>query len=403
MTNESLEIQLFYCDGPDGGQDMADQSNFLLNLSVLYRNTQKFFDRALVPYDIGSGQLIFLLCINENEGITMQELTALSEVDKGTTTKSIQRLIDQGYVQSRTDEKDHRVKRLYTTENASAIMPAVYEFRNQMRTILAENVDFNAFEQALAEVTDNAREKLFEKNDLQSLKIGGLQKMTLLDYPGKAACTIFLSGCNFKCPFCHNRDLVFIPERYEYFDVNEVMEYLEKRKGLLDGVCISGGEPLLQEHLPSLIGRIREMGYLVKLDTNGAYPERLKEVIEKGLVDYVAMDIKNSPEKYARTLGMNPESFSLDPIMESVAYLKSSGIAHEFRTTVVKELHTAEDLLAIGRWIGEKETYFLQQYVDSDNVIQPGCSAYSAAEMEELRKQVETLVPNVTLRGVKEG
>jgi anaerobic ribonucleoside-triphosphate reductase activating protein len=382
---------------------MADQSNFLLNLSVLYRNTQKYFDRALVPYDIGSGQLIFLLCINENEGITMQELTALSEVDKGTTTKSIQRLIDQGYVQSRTDEKDHRVKRLYTTENASAIMPAVYEFRNQMRTILAADVDFPAFEQALSAVTDNARNRLFAESDLQSLKIGGLQKMTLLDYPGKAACTIFLSGCNFKCPFCHNRDLVFIPERYEYFDVNDIMEYLEKRKGILDGVAISGGEPLLQENLHTLIERIRELGYQIKLDTNGAYPKRLKEVVEKGLVDYVAMDIKNSPDKYARTLGMNPESFSLDPIRESVEFLKSSQIEHEFRTTVVRELHTAEDLLEIGRWLGENETYYLQQYVDSGNVIQPGYSAYTAAEMEDLRNQVAALVPNVKLRGVKEG
>ena len=382
---------------------MADQSNFLLNLSVLYRNTQKYFDRALVPYDIGSGQLNFLLCINENEGITMQELTALSEVDKGTTTKSIQRLIDQGYVQSRTDEKDHRVKRLYTTENASAIMPAVYEFRNQMRTILAADVDFPAFEQALSAVTDNARNRLFAESDLQSLKIGGLQKMTLLDYPGKAACTIFLSGCNFKCPFCHNRDLVFIPERYEYFDVNDIMEYLEKRKGILDGVAISGGEPLLQENLHTLIERIRELGYQVKLDTNGAYPKRLKEVVEKGLVDYVAMDIKNSPDKYARTLGMNPESFSLDPIRESVEFLKSSQIEHEFRTTVVRELHTAEDLLEIGRWLGENETYYLQQYVDSGTVIPPGYSAYTAAEMEDLRNQVAALVPNVKLRGVKEG
>ena len=334
---------------------MAEQSNFLLNLSVLYRNTQKYFDRALIPYDIGSGQLIFLLCINENEGITMQELTALSEVDKGTTTKSVQRLIDQGYVQSRTDEKDHRVKRLYTTESASGIMPAVYEFRNRMRSILADGVDFKAFENALAAVSDNAREKLFEKNDLQSLKIGGLQKMTLLDYPGKAACTIFLSGCNFKCPFCHNRDLVFIPERYDYFDVNEVMEYLEKRKGLLDGVCISGGEPLLQENLPSLIEKIRAMGYQIKLDTNGAYPEKLKAVVQKGLVAYVAMDVKNSPGKYALTCGCR--TVDLERVRESIRLLMNSGIDYEFRTTVVEEFHQAEDFHGIGALIEGEPVY----------------------------------------------
>ncbi len=382
---------------------MADQSNFLLNLSVLYRNTQKYFDRALIPYDIGSGQLIFLLCINENEGITMQELTSLSEVDKGTTTKSVQRLIDQGYVQSRTDEKDHRVKRLYTTDKAGAIMVDVYEFRNRMRSILAEDIDFKTFEQVLAKVTDNARGKLLAENDLRGLKIGGLQKMTLLDYPGKVACTVFLSGCNFKCPFCHNRELVFIPERYEYFDVDDVLRYLEKRKGLLDGVCISGGEPLLQENLQPLVEKIRSMGYLVKLDTNGGYPDRLKDIVNKGLVDYVAMDIKNSPEKYAVTLGMNPETFRLDAIRESAEFLKSCGIEHEFRTTVVRELHTADDLKQIAEWIGPNETYYLQQYMDSGNVIQPGFSAYSASEMEELRQQIIDLVPSVTLRGVKEG
>lgn len=382
---------------------MADQSTFLLNLSVLYRNTQKYFDRALVPYDIGSGQLIFLLYINENEGITMQELTSLSEVDKGTTTKSIQRLIDQGYIQSRTDEKDHRVKRLYTTEKAAGIMPVVYEFRNRMRTTLAEGVDFRSFEQMLSQVTDNAREKLLKENELPELKIGGMQKMTLLDYPGKAACTIFLSGCNFKCPFCHNRDLVFIPEGYEFFEVSEVLAYLEKRKGILDGVCISGGEPLLQENLQLLIEKIRELGYQVKLDTNGGYPQRLKNVVEKGLVDYVAMDVKNSPEKYAQTLGMNPEAFNLEPIKESMEFLKSCGIEHEFRTTVVRELHTAEDLKAIGEWLGPDETYYLQQFTDAGNVIQSGFTAYTKEEMEELRDAVAPLVPSVTLRGVKEG
>lgn len=382
---------------------MADQSNFLLNLSVLYRNTQKYFDRALVPYDIGSGQLIFLLCINENEGITMQELTSLSEVDKGTTTKSIQRLIDQGYIQSRTDEKDHRVKRLYTTEKASAIMPVVYEFRNRMRTILADGVDFRSFEQALGQVTDNAREKLLRENELPELKIGGMQKMTLLDYPGRAACTIFLSGCNFKCPFCHNRDLVFIPEGYEFFEVSEVLAYLEKRKGILDGVCISGGEPLLQENLHQLIEKIRDLGYQIKLDTNGGYPERLKDVVNKGLVDYVAMDIKNSPEKYARTLGMNPDAFNIETIRESVEFLKTCGVEHEFRTTVVRELHTAEDLIAIGEWIGPDQTYYLQQFVDSGNVIQSGFTAYTKEEMEALRDAVAPLVPSVTLRGIREG
>lgn len=382
---------------------MAEHSNYLLNISVLYRNTQKYFDRALIPYDIGSGQLIFLLCINENEGITMQELTQLSEVDKGTTTKSIQRLIDQGYITASTDEKDRRVKRLYTTEKASAMMTDVYDFRNLMRTSLAKDVDFDTFEQILSKVTDNARKLPGIENEMTGIKIGGMQKMTLLDYPGKVACTIFTAGCNFKCPFCHNRELVFIPENYEYFDSQDVLDYLEKRKGLLDGVCISGGEPLLQENLESFIAKIRELGYQIKLDTNGGYPQKLKSIVEKGLIDYVAMDVKNSRDKYAETAGMNPGSFNLEPIEQSVEYLKTCGIDHEFRTTVVRELHTAEDLREIAEWIGPDQKYYLQQYMDSENIIQPGFTAYDAAEMEELKQTVAPLVPAVELRGVKEG
>ena len=382
---------------------MAEQSNYLLNISVLYRNTQKYFDRALIPYDIGSGQLIFLLCINENEGITMQELTQLSEVDKGTTTKSIQRLIDQGYITASTDEKDRRVKRLYTTEKASAMMTDVYDFRNQMRTSLAKDVDFDTFEQILSKVTDNARKLPGIENEMTGIKIGGMQKMTLLDYPGKVACTIFTAGCNFKCPFCHNRELVFIPENYEYFDSQDVLDYLEKRKGLLDGVCISGGEPLLQENLESFIAKIRELGYKIKLDTNGGYPQKLKSIVEKGLIDYVAMDVKNSRDKYAETVGMNSASFNLEPIEQSVEYLKTCGIDHEFRTTVVRELHTAEDLIEIAEWIGPDQKYYLQQYMDSENIIQRGFTAYDAAEMEELKQTVAPLVPAVELRGVKEG
>ena len=383
---------------------MSEQSNFVLNLSVLYRNTQKYFDKVLVPYDIGYGQLMFLLCINENEGITMQELTKIGEVDKGTTTKSIQRLIDQGYVNTRQDENDKRVKRLYTTEKAAGIMSIVYDLRNALRTTLAENMDFKSFEAMLEQAADNARSLIIpEENSLKKLKIGGLQKMTLLDYPGKVACTVFMAGCNYKCPFCHNRDLVFIPERFDFFEPEDILSYLEKRRGLLDGVCISGGEPLIQDGLIPLLEKIREMGYLIKLDTNGGFPARLKEVTESGLIDYVAMDIKNTPAKYAETLGMNPGAFNIDAVRESAEWLLEGHIDYEFRTTVVREFHTKEDMRGIGEWIRGAKRYYLQQFMDTGNLIQQGFSAYSAEEMEELKDIVSEYVPAAELRGVKEG
>ncbi|MGN1389994.1 MAG: anaerobic ribonucleoside-triphosphate reductase activating protein [Bulleidia sp.] len=379
---------------------MAQDGNFLISLSVLYRNTMKFFDKALAKYEIGSGQLMFLFFINENEGITMQEVSRIGEVDKGTTTKSIQKLIEQDYVQVRTDENDRRVKRLYTTQRAAEIMNELYDLRNEYRSLMARGVEMESFEDALNQVCENSR-NLNPEPRYQGIKIGGMQKVTLLDYPGKAAAAVFTGGCNFKCPFCHNRDLVFLPDNFEFFPAEEVLKYLEKRKGLLDGVCISGGEPLIQDGLEEFIEAIREMGYLVKLDTNGYYPEKLEDIVHAGLVDYVAMDLKNTPEKYAETVGLNPEVFQMDRIEKSIEFLMHGSVEYEFRTTVVRELHTKEDLQAMAKRIQGARHYYLQQYQDSGSVIQPGWTAYNAEEMADLLSAVKAYVPNTELRGVK--
>ncbi len=379
---------------------MAQNGNFLISLSVLYRNTMKFFDKALAKYEIGSGQLMFLFFINENEGITMQEVSRIGEVDKGTTTKSIQKLIEQDYVQVRTDENDRRVKRLYTTQRAAEIMNELYDLRNEYRSLMARGVEMESFEDALNQVCENSR-NLNPEPRYQGIKIGGMQKVTLLDYPGKAASAVFTGGCNFKCPFCHNRDLVFLPDNYEFFPAERVLEYLEKRRGLLDGVCISGGEPLIQDGLEEFIEAIREMGYLVKLDTNGYYPEKLEEIVHAELVDYVAMDLKNTSEKYAETAGLNPEVFQIDRIERSIEFLMHGNVEYEFRTTVVRELHTKEDLQAMAKRIQGARHYYLQQYQDSGSVIQPGWTAYDADEMAGLLAAVKAFVPDAELRGVK--
>lgn len=379
---------------------MAQDGNFLISLSVLYRNTMKFFDKALAKYEIGSGQLMFLFFINENEGITMQEVSRIGEVDKGTTTKSIQKLIEQDYVQVRTDENDRRVKRLYTTQRAAEVMNELYDLRNEYRSLMARGVEMESFEEALNQVCENSR-NLNPEPRYQGIKIGGLQKVTLLDYPGKAAAAVFTGGCNFKCPFCHNKELVFLPDNYEFFPAERVLEYLEKRRGLLDGVCISGGEPLIQDGLEEFIEAIREMGYLVKLDTNGYYPEKLEEIVHAGLVDYVAMDLKNTSEKYAETAGLNPEVFQIDRIEKSIEFLMHGNVEYEFRTTVVRELHTKEDLQAMAKRIQGARHYYLQQYQDSGSVIQPGWTAYDADEMAGLLAAVKAFVPDAELRGVK--
>ena len=227
--------------------------------------------------------------------------------------------------------------------------------------------------------------------------IKGLQKTTLLDFPGKVACTVFTAGCNFRCPFCHNATLVISPDMSELIAEDEFFAFLKKRVGILDGVCITGGEPLLQRDVEEFIKKIRELGLAVKLDTNGAYPERLKAIINQGLVDYVAMDIKNSKEKYALTAGAD---VNIDKISKSVDILMTSGVEYEFRTTVVRELHSHDDINSIGKWIAGAQRYFLQSFIDSGELIGDGYSAHTQQDMGALLDIAKQYVPSAALRGI---
>ncbi|MBR4331701.1 MAG: anaerobic ribonucleoside-triphosphate reductase activating protein [Clostridia bacterium] len=230
------------------------------------------------------------------------------------------------------------------------------------------------------------------------MKIFGLQKMTLLDFPGHVACTVFLGGCDFRCPFCHNFELVD-GTAPAVMEEEELLSFLKKRGGLLDGVAITGGEPCLHPGLPDLMKKIRELGFQVKLDTNGAHPALLRSILEQGLADYVAMDIKSSPESYARTVGL--QEINLAPIRESVQLLMAGKTDYEFRTTVVKELHTAEDFEKIGQWIAKARRYFLQAFTDRDSVPFGGLHAPDADTMRAYAEIARQYVPNTALRGVE--
>lgn len=230
------------------------------------------------------------------------------------------------------------------------------------------------------------------------MDIQGLQKMTLLDYPGKVACTVFLGGCDFRCPFCHNGELVLSPAPAE-MDQEELLAFLKKRQGLLDGVCITGGEPLLRPDLPQLLEAIKALGYPVKLDTNGSHPAALRTLAQQSLVDYVAMDVKNSPARYPETVGV-PE-LDLGPIRESVAFLLEGTVDYEFRTTVVRELHDEDSFRAIGPWLAGAKRYFLQSFVDRDTVIQEGLHPWDRETLQTFAGLVRPWVSQVELRGVE--
>lgn len=230
------------------------------------------------------------------------------------------------------------------------------------------------------------------------MKLYGLQKMTLLDFPGHVACTVFLNGCDFRCPFCHNFELVDGTAE-PIMDEEAFLSFLEKRRGLLDGVAFTGGEPCLHSKLPALMRRIKEMGFEIKLDTNGYHPDMLKSILDEGLVSYAAMDIKNSPEKYAVTCGLS--AMDLAPVYRSMEILKNSTIDYEFRTTVIDEFHTEEDFEEIGRMICGAKRYFLQCFTDRDTVPYAGLHAPSRKAMETYTAIARKYVPDTEIRGME--
>ena len=224
------------------------------------------------------------------------------------------------------------------------------------------------------------------------MNIQGFQKLTLLDFPQKTACTIFCGGCNLRCPFCHNGSLVKKPTENPNAE-KDVLEYLEKRKGILDGICITGGEPLLQPDFKDFVLKVKEMGFLVKLDTNGALPKRLKDIIP--YVDYVAMDVKSSFENYHKATGSD---IDVSLFKESIDIIRSSSVMHEFRTTLVKSVHKKEDIIEIAKYLKGEKNYFLQGFVDSGNLLDYG-EAFTKQELLEILNEVKIYIPEAELRG----
>lgn len=229
------------------------------------------------------------------------------------------------------------------------------------------------------------------------MKICGFNKTTLLDYPGRVACTIFLGGCNFRCPFCQNSALVVEPDSQPAYSQDEILSFLKKRKGILDGVCISGGEPTFAPELPDFLTKIKELGYDIKLDTNGSRPSVVKNLASQGLINKVAMDIKACPSNYHNLTGVNPD---LDAIHETANWLLNGSLDYEFRTTVVRELHSENDFREIAEWLSGAKAYYLQAYRDSDGVLVPGFSACSEEEMKNYRDILLRTIPVVEIRGM---
>lgn len=229
------------------------------------------------------------------------------------------------------------------------------------------------------------------------MKLAGLQKLTLLDFPGHVACTVFTAGCNLRCPFCHNSELVLPERKPALMDEEEFFSFLKKRQGILEGVCVTGGEPLLQKDIAPFLARIKDLGFAVKLDTNGCFPKILRSLVEQGLVDFVAMDIKNSPARYAATAGI--PALDLTAVQESVAFILSGTVDYEFRTTVAAQLHDEESFEDIARWIAGAKGYAIQNFRDSGDVLTAGLSPCTPEQLERFVQIVKPHVRQVLTRG----
>ena len=237
------------------------------------------------------------------------------------------------------------------------------------------------------------------KERILFMKIHGFNKLTLLDYPEHTGAVLFLGHCNFRCPFCQNSALVLNPDQEPVLCVDDIFSFLQKRRGILEGGCISGGEPTLSPDLGDLVSKIKSMGYLVKLDTNGSRPDVIKTLVESHLIDYVAMDIKSSKERYPVVSGC--ASVPMEAVEESIDFLLRCAIPYEFRTTIVKELHREEDFFSISDWISGCNQYFLQSYKDSDGVLVSGFHSCTSEELHRYLSIVRKKIPHAQLRGIE--
>lgn len=231
------------------------------------------------------------------------------------------------------------------------------------------------------------------------MKLAGLQKLTLLDFPGHVACTVFTAGCNLRCPFCHNSELVLPDRKPALMDEEDFFSFLKKRQGILEGVCVTGGEPLLQQDIAPFLRRIKELGFAVKLDTNGCFPKVLRSLVEQGLVDFVAMDIKNSPARYAETAGI--PALDITSVQESVSFLLSGAVDYEFRTTVASQFHDEQSFEDIACWIAGAKRYALQEFKDSGDILAGGLTPCSPDQMQAFLSILKPHIPGAFLRGTE--
>ena len=367
---------------------MQKQNDLLMDVSILYRTTQKFYDRMLQSHDLTYAQLPILLLIYENEGISMQTIAIKGQYDKGTITKNVQKLVNLGYVQIVPSKKDKRLKELYTTDKTKQIVSSIYRIRRDWWNHLIKNIPFEKlddFTNIYQQISENASQYAnVEPERIQFFKI---KKLSMDDYPDALCTTLSTGGCNFRCPGCLKSDLVFLKEDVIPISNDSIKAHFEQRKDVIKAVCIQGGEPLMHEHLDDILMYLKDNNYLIKIDTNGTFPKRLKNWVDRGLIDYVSVNIKNTKRNYKKSIGV--EKAELSKIQETIDFLMSDVVEYHFVLDVIAELHTKDTIQTIGKWLHGAKKMILNTYKPNESAIQSDLHGYSRDIMEEFAKCIE--------------
>lgn len=366
---------------------MSNQSDLLLDVSILYRSTQKYYDRMLQKLHMTYAQLPILIMIYEQEGITMQQIANQGVYDKGTISKNVKNLQTMGFIRTQESKKDKRNKELYTTDQAKQIMFHVYGIRRDWWHHLTKDIQTDELDHFISlyqTMAENARR--YANTETHPIHFYQWQKVSLDAYPDQVATVLSTGGCNFRCPACVKSDLVFLQESTQEIPMDDVIDYLNKRRGIIQAVSIEGGEPLMQDGIAYFLRQVKTMGYKVKISTNGSFPDRLKELVNEQLVDYVSMRIKNGPRHYGKAIGMDTHDVS--DIQESAEFLIHGSVDYEFWWQPIKEFHNEKEIQEIAQWLQGAKRLVVAPLPAGARMIQPDLHGLPA---EQIKQAIEIL------------
>lgn len=374
------------------------EGNYLDLLSAaLFRCNQKYYDKVLSAYGLSYSGLIFLISIYEDEGLMLNKLAQDGGFDKGSITKAIYKLEENGFVHIADSKKDKRAKELYTTQKTRDLMPSLYQIRQEYLNYLTEDIDINDFDkyqEVLSHILEKAKEYSNTAIDINNLQICDFKPLSFNDYDDLSCSVIYTGGCNFRCGHCTNKNLVFLSSTQKYKSVKEIIDYLSKRSGMLQGVCIRGGEPLLHEGIFQLLKEIKAFGLSVKLSTNGSLFDKLKQTVDLELVDKVEINIMGSRDIYAACIGL--DEFDLTGLNRTIEYLKKDVIDYEFSLLLRSSDIDYDDL---GLWLKGIKKLNLIRLRENDSCIDSNIRMLSENEINNIKTVLDKYIDNVVIGG----